>query len=371
MDIKKASTESDFKEVESFLETQEIPLPPVQLKNRFKLGYEKFINLISPNHETWILKDHNKTVATGTINFKSMKIEGFEQNVGITSFMRVKPDAKSTLLWTKYLLPSFAESIEKMKCKYVFSFVFYSFRSEIRKFRQAIKFRDEMPRYYLVRKASYITIHGRIPWKSKALKSIHIRKANPGDIPQILEFISLNQADRHLTQTWDKDKLAELIRRGTHDRNSLWIAIDSQAKVVGHFLPIEMSHFREDIITAVTPEVQNYFYIQKFFSFFGLATPTPKFGKPMPTLYLSFFEASNLDIFETMLRHVYKFLRHKKENISYTHFAGNLISRPPSCFLFGALSMDFYLILPPNQDPPDFLKSYWLAPIPEFEAISF
>lgn len=371
MNIKKAVTDEDYKEVADFIEAQEIPPPPIGVKNLFKKGYKSFLDRLSADHETWSLSNDTEVVAAGSLIFKKMIVEDVEQNVGITSFMRVKPDAKSTLLWTKNLLPQFSESIEKHNCKYIFSFVFYSFRSEIRRFRQAIKLRDEMPRYYLIRKASYISIHGRVPWRSKALKSIHIRKATLGDIPQILDFINKQQLDRQLAEVWDKERLTELIQKGQHDRNSFWIALDSQAKVVGHFLPIEISKYRSDIMTAVTPEVQNYYYIQKFFSWLKMAAPPPRKDQPIPTLYLSNIEAANQDIFETMLRHVYKFMRKKKEIISYTHFAGSLVSRPPKCFMHGGLPMDFYLILPPHEDPPEFLKSYWLAPTPEFEALCF
>lgn len=372
MDVKKAQTPEDYKELEDFIASQQISPPPVAIKNTFKQGYKKFLELMGHDHESWILKnDKGQISAAGSLIFQKMKIEEKVQNVAITSFMRVKPDAKSTLLWTRNLLPSFTESINKHECKYIFSFVFYSFRSEIRKFRQAVKLRDEMPRYYLVRKASYINIHGRVPWRSKALKSIHIKKAQPGDIPQILEFLKKQQIQRHLVHLWDKEKLTQLIAQGTHDRNSLWIALDSQAKVVGQFLPMEMSEFRQDIITDMTPEVENYSYIQKFFSWLKMAVPPPKKGLPIQTLYLSYIEATNQDIFETLLRYVYKFIRHKREIISYTHFAGNLITRPPKCFMHGGLAMDFYLILPPDENPPEFLKSYWMAPVPEFEAIYF
>ncbi len=371
MDIRKAVTFEDYKRVEEFLSHQVVPPPPIGIKHTFNQGYQNFLNMISPDHETWYLSHEDSVSAVGSLLFKKMIIEGEEQNVGVTSFMRVKPDAKSTLLWTKNLLPQFTESMQKHNCKYIFSFTFHSLRSEVRKFRQAVKLRDEMPRFYLVRKASYINLHGRIPWRSKALKSVHIRKATLSDIPQILEFTNRQQLERQLKEVWDEHRLTKLIEQGSHDRNSFWIALDFNEHVVGHFLPLELDHYRSDIMLEVTPEVENYHYIQRFFSWLNLATPPPKKNHPIPNLYLSNIEASNQDIFETLLRHVYKFIRKKKEIISYTHFAGNLISRPPKCFMYGGLPMDFYLILPPQENPPEFLKSYWLAPTPEFEALTF
>lgn len=371
MDIRKAVTFEDYEKVEAFLAQQEVPPPPIGIKHAFKQGYQNFLDLISPDHETWYLSHEGEVTAVGSLLFKKMIIEEEEQKIAMTSFMRVKPDAKSTLLWTKHLLPQFTESIQKHNCKYIFSFNFHSLRSEIRKFRQAVKLRDEMPRFYLVRKASYINIHGRIPWRSKALKSIHIRKAKLTDIPQILEFIHKRQLDRQLKEVWDEYRLQKMIEQGTHDRNSFWIVFDANENVVGHFLPVEISHYRSDIMFEVTPEVENYHYIQRFFSWLNLANPPPKKGHPIATLYLSHIEASNPDIFETLLRHAYKFIRQKKEIISYTHFAGSLISRPPKCFMYGGIPMDFYLILPPQDNPPEFLKSYWLAPTPEFEALTF
>lgn len=371
MDIKKATSESDYKAVEEFLSQQVIPPPPIAIMHAFKKGYKAFLDLLGSEHETWFLSREEQVHAVGSLVFKKMIIEEEEQNVGVTSFMRVKPDAKSTLLWARNLLPQFTESIENHNCKYIFSFIFHSLRSEVRKFRQAVKLRDEMPRFYLVRKASYISLHGRIPWRSKALKSIQIRKAQLEDIPKILEFVEKQQFNRQLKEIWDEKRLKEMIKKGTHDRDSFWIALDFEQHVVGHFLPIEISQYRSDIMVEVTPEVENYHYIQWFFSWWGLANKPPKKNRPIPTLYLSNIEASNQDIFETLLRHVYKFMRKKKEIVSYTHFAGNLTSKPPKCFMYGGIPMDFYLILPPNENPPEFLKSYWLAPTPEFEALSF
>src|SRR5690606_30972419 len=115
---------------------------------------------------TWIFEKDEKTLAAGSLIYKNLEVEGKLQTVAITSFMKIKPDAKATILWARHLLPEIHERLKSKNCDYIFSFVFESMRSQIRDFRQAIKLKDKMPRYYLVRKTSFILIHGRLPWLS-------------------------------------------------------------------------------------------------------------------------------------------------------------------------------------------------------------
>lgn len=365
--------EDDFKRAECFLSEQTTPPPPVGLKFKFPHGLKNYLDHLSPEHDTWIFEKDDKTLAAGSLIYQDMEIEGKEQKVAITSFMKIKPDAKATLLWARHLLPEIHERLKSKGCNYIFSFVFESLRSQIRDFRQAIKLKDKMPRYFLIRKASFILIHGRLPWRSHALKSVRILLAEDQHSEAILKFLHTQQESRQIKKIWTEEEIKELLQNHStfSPRRRLHICLDHEDSVVGLFLPEEINQIREDILISTSPETLSYFQFQRLLSFFGLTNRPPQKNHATKYLYLSMIDATNPDVFESMLRYVYKKLRHKNEIISYTHYSGNLISRPPSSFLVGSLPMDLYLILPEDKKPPDFLKAYWMAPIPELESIVF
>ncbi len=373
MKITHCTTKADFDKAEDFLDNQTLPSPPVELKFKFPKGFKYYSDQFSEENDTWIFSSDNETLAAGSLIYKNMTIEGQPQKIAMTSFMKIKPDAKATLLWAKHLLPKIHERLKEKNCDYIFSFVFQSERQKIRDFRQAVKLKDKMPRYFLIRKASFILIHGRLPWRSHALKSVTIRRALTFDIAEILNFLGPQQDLKKIKKVWTEVELKALILKGQNNKNreQLYIGVDHNNKVVGMFLPQEINEIRQDIMLSASPETFSYFQFQRLLSFIGLTNSPPRMKHPVSQLYISMIEATNPDVFESLLRFVYKTLRQRYEIISYTHFSGNLISKPPSSFIVGSLPMDLYLILPQDKNPPEFLKSYWMAPTPDLESITF
>ncbi len=373
MKITYCDTEKDYNLAEDFLDQQAVPSPPAELRFRFPKGLQEYLDHLSKENDTWILESEQKAIAAGSLIYKDMDIEGKSQKIAITSFMKIRPDAKSTLLWAKHLLPKIHERLKEKNCDYIFSFVFQSLQLQIRNFRQAVKLKEKMPRYFLIRKASFVLIHGRIPWKSHALKSVRIQEAELKNIPEILEFLRLQQNLKKIKKVWTEQELEGLIRSKAllTLRERLYLGMDHHRKVVGMFLPEEVNSIREDIMVSASPETLSYFQFQRLLSFFRLTNRPPYMKKPLKYLYLSMIDATNPDVFESLLRFAYKKLRLRNETIAYTHYSGNLTSRPPSSFIVGALPMDLYLILPADRNPPEFLKSYWMAPTPDLESVIF
>lgn len=377
MKITHCTDKADFDRAEDFLDQQIVPSPPVELNFRFPKGLKHYLDHLSSDHDTWIFDTEHeggrKTLAAGSLIYKHMEIEGRPQNVAITSFMKIKPEAKATLLWAKHMLPKIHERLREKNCDYIFSFVFQSLRQQIRDFRQAVKLKDKMPRYFLIRKASFILIHGRLPWRSHALKSVRIEAAQVKHIPEILDFFEAQHSSKKIKKIWTEDELKNLIeaRAKLSIREHLYICLNHNDKVVGLFLPEEINTIREDFMLSASPETLSYFQFQRLLSFFRLTNKPPQFKKPVKLLYLSMIDATNQDVFESLLRFVYKTLKERHEIISYTHYSGNLISKPPTSFLAGVLPMDLYLILPEDKKPPEFLKSYWMAPTPDLESLIF
>ncbi len=377
MKITQCYDKKDFDRAEDFLDQQTVPSPPVEMNFRFPKGLKHYLDHLSSDHDTWIFETEQdgglKTLAAGSLIYKQMQIEGKLQNVAVTSFMKIKPEAKATLLWAKHLLPKIHERLIEKKCDYIFSFVFQSLRQQIRDFRQAVKLKDKMPRYFLIRKASFVLIHGRLPWRSHALKSVRVEAAQDKHIPEILAFFEAQHSAKKIKKVWSKEELALLIsnRAKLAPREQLYLGLNHHDKVVGLFLPEEINSIREDFMISASPETLSYFQFQRLLAFFRLTNRPPQMKKPVKLLYLSMIDATNQDVFESLLRFVYKKLRHRNEIISYTHYSGNLISKPPTSFLAGVLPMDLYLILPEDKKPPEFLKSYWMAPTPDLESYIF
>lgn len=373
INITHCTQNEDFECAEKFLNEQGTPAPPVGLKYKFPKGLKKYLDHLSDDHDTWIFEKDEKTLAAGSLIYKTMQIEDKTQKVAITSFMKIKPEAKATILWARHLLPEIRQRLKEKGCDYIFSFVFESERSQIRSFRQAIKLKDKMPRYFLIRKTSFILIHGRIPWLSHALKAVKIIVAEDSHAEGIFNFIKTQQNAKKIKRVWTEQEVKDLIRERSKLtlRERLYVCLNHEGKVVGTFLPEEINNLREDILTSASPEALSYFQFQRLLSFFGLTNRPPQKNHPVKSLYLSMIDATNPDVFESMLRFVYKNLRHKNETICYTHYSGNLVSRPPTSFMAGSLPMDLYLILPEDKKPPDFLKSYWMAPTPDLESVIF
>ena len=375
MKITPCSEKIHYEKVEHFITTTDVPLPPVQLHFKFPKSYKNYLNFLNPDHETWMLENHkNEVIASGSLLYKNMNIEGISQKVAITSFMKTKAGIKSTSLWAKHLLPYIRKSLESNDCKYIFSFVFQSLRKDIRTFRKALRLKKSIPRFFLVRKASYILIQGRTPWRSKTLKGISIRIAQLCDVPQILHFLKSQQTPRSICQSWDLESVENRVQtslKKPHPREQLHVAINKKKVIVGIFQPFIVDQVRQDIPKKVTKEVQSYFQLQHILCYLGICNKPPKINQPIKQIYLSLLDSINPDVFESLLHYAYTHLKQKNEIISYTHFSGNITSKPPSGFIFGSMPLDLYLILPPEEEPPLFLRSYWMAPTPELEGVIF
>lgn len=336
--------------------------------------YFGLYKLQSENHRTYALRnDQNKIQAMASFALREVFQDGEVQQIALATDLRVAPSRQAILEWSNHFLPVMKSVKEDLGVSHFFSNINLTEPSGLNLFVRPRNMRRALPRYYLYRKFSLVSLHGRFPWAPKPLTFVKIRHGNEQNIDALIAYIIKRSQFRPFASVWDTSSLRKKMARlpGFSLENFL-IAFDANENVVGCLAPWSFQGIQDWIPRSYRLRAHNFRQFLKFGSAFGWTKVLPKpirstgFEAPLKFQYLTNIHVDNEDIFESLLHTAFS-QAGPQEFLCYAQVDKDIRLTPPASWIAARIPHALYAVIPPQTDLPTFLHPS-ISLNPEIEA---
>lgn len=328
----------------------------------------------SDDFVTYMLKDEeNKIQAAASFILRDVQTENSIQRVAHATDLRVSPNRRAILEWSQHFLPVMKELSTEKKVQHFFSSINHAETQGLNLFLRPRAMKRPLPRYYLYRKFFLTSLHGRLPWAPAPLPHVRIRPASPNHRDALLAYIIRRNQFRPFHSVWSEESFQ---RKMAHfkglDLSNFLIAFDSQQNIIGCTAPWRPVHTQDWIPISYSLRAHNFRQFLKFGSLLGWTRKLSKpirstgFESPLKFQYLTFVNADNEDVFESLLYEAYDQVSND-EFLLYAHAEADLRLLPPEDWITSSMPHSLYAVLQPDEAYPGFLNPS-INQNPEMEA---
>lgn len=336
---------------------------PIDLKIDRPRDFFLRYSVESDQYLTYLLREEKTTHLEGFATFviKNLQINQQETTVAFARDLRISQNRKAILSWGQHVLPVMHEVEKTMGAKIFFSILNMNEVKALNTFLRPRDDRRELPRYYLYRRFNIISLHGRFPWAANPLPKMKIRRASQRNWDAVAHYIINKSKMKNLSASWSLEKLAEQMERWRGlDVSDFLVAFDHSDNVVGCVAPWSSGGIEELIPMSYGLRAHNFRQFLKFGRWLGWTrTLTKPFTRlkveaPLNFRYLCFLNADNEDVFESLLHAAFDEAR-ENEFLVYLQMRSDLMLKRPLDWISAQTAYGLYAMVPPTQDPPDFL----------------
>lgn len=353
MHLRKAQTSDSPRLKEYFSKS---PLQgPVNLTNQRTGSFFDKYKLYSKDYVTYFLEDDEGEIqGLATLSFAKGYINGQEETIGYATDLRISNSRKAILSWSQHFLPILEKERSERNCRYVFSVVSRSQKMAQNAFLRPRSARRQLPRYHLYRKLTVVGVHGKWPWSPKPLPGLFHRSVTVEDLDRIHQFLKSERQGLCFPSYSTPAEINEQINSwiGMH-LPDLKIVEDSQKQIVACYAlwnPTAVEEWIPDSYKGISLTLQQ---VLKFLSWTRWTRPLSPAGKAFKFKYITFLQASNPDVFESILRLIWDATA-KDEFVVYPHFEGDLTHSPPKSFICSEWKFGLFCLQAPSDPFPDF-----------------
>ncbi len=317
----------------------------------------------SPQWVCYILRSRKDQSIHGMVTFilRESRWQGKFVRIAVATDLRISPEKTVLKNWLQYFLPVLREIRTKDGADYIFSSINMMDSGALKNFVRPRPLRRPLPRYFLYRKLSLISIHGRFPWAYKPLPSLRICRANEKILPELINYIVRQNQHKPFSSIWDENSFFQKMRRlvGTKIED-FWIAYDANDQVVGCLSSWSSKGINDLSPLSYSLRAHNFRQFVKLSHYLGFARlltkPKASTGKTQPLnfRYLTFLNADNADIFESLLWWAYESTP-KTEFLVYAACEGETHLRAPPTWITAEIPHALYSLVDPDEKKPDFL----------------
>lgn len=341
------------------------------IKSNFIFKIDRYRDFFAPyevqseEHLTYQLKDEDgkiEGIATFVVN--DVLIQGKPERIAFARDLRISSNRQAILSWAQHFLPVMSEITHTLRAKYFFSVMSMADIQALNAFVRPKSNKRPLPHYHLFRRFNLVSVHGRLPWASKPLKHLRIRRGAEGLKPKLIEYISKKSAQKDLARVWNEETFNYKLERWPNLKiEDFLIAIDKDENIVGCVAPWCAGNMQDLIPLEYSIVAHNFRQFLKFGKLFGWTrTLTKPFRKikieaGLNFKYLNFLFADNADIFETLLSRCYEDAK-ENEFLLYTQPRSEYILRRPKFWITANHPFAIYALIPPDSELPEFLRPY-------------
>lgn len=330
----------------------------VDRKGQFFSPYE----VQSDQFLTYVLSEkENEIHGVATFVIQNQGFQGLVQPIAWGRDLRIAQNRKAIFEWSNHFLPVMNEVTHAFGVKHIFTILNLNDAQLMNTFVRAHSLKRPLPRYHLYRRFNLITVHGKLPFVSNPLPHLRILRGTDEWLKPLSEYIIQRSKQFDLSLTWNEESFFERLARwkGLHIRD-FYIAVDSQKNIVGCAAPWSPGKIQDLIPLEYSPPAHNFRQFLKFGGYFGWTHPLTKpvhrleMEAPLNYRYLNFLHASNEDVFESLLFHIFDDLP-KDEFIVYTQMRSDSAKRPPKGWICSESPHGVYALLAPDAPLPKYL----------------
>jgi len=361
------ATESDTEELANFFAQQTLHGPvDVQLARPGHF-FDQY-RLHSPHYDVFVLRDLKGQVnGMAAIVYRDAYINGEVKKIGYCTDLRIASTREAIITWTKHFLPVLQDALDDRKCDYFFSVVVPQDSRAYNALVRPRSSRRSIPRFYMLGRFELVTVIGRMPWASRPLDTIEIKKCESSELDALVSYLDKKSRERTLSYVYNRELIDYRIKTWPgFGMESYLIAKDSLGNIVGCVAPWDSYEVQHMTIVEYHGFSKTLKRAMDLASFVGLTQRMPKEGEALNFSYLTHLYADNPDIFYSLLYESYELMKPTK-SLCYAHFANHLVTLPPRTFVSTTFPLAVYSLLPPDQPLPDFLRMSRLAAAPDLE----
>lgn len=332
-----------------------------------KGDYFAKLKLRSEEHQTYFLRNKKgKIAACASLVFEECFVGGEKQKVCWLIDLRVGPDRRSSLFWMESFFTKLFEAARAKKCQHIFSVIFKDEKHNLGSLIRPQAKKRHMPQFLHMRNFKMLSIHGKLPNLGNLLSSIKIRRLNTNRLEELCLYLNSQSNQRLLGSEFTPDLIQKRLDEWPGFlKENFFVCYDKKKNIVGCYALWDSSPIQKIKLHQHHSHSQNFYYITKMLSLFGLARPMAKPGQNLDFYFMTHLYCDNSDIFELMLHHA--FMRTRKKFLVYPQFEDHLIQLPPKQFLHQSLDFALYTILPHGENPKQSLRQNPFAPPPDLE----
>ena len=363
------ATEKDSQDLINFF--QKHPFPgPVEVSISRTHPFFDFYKITSDDFDPYVLRDdEGKVAGLVTLIYRETWLNGKIEKIGYMTDLRIEPQREALLSWSKSFLDIIDESKEKRNCRYLFTVLSQEQGKAYNTFLRARSPKRKMPRYYLLRKFDYITLHGRVPFFSRPLSTLNISSASKSDLAELLNYLNIKLRERPLgfVLNDENDLMTHLGRFKNLSLSDFLLARDNDGNIVGCVAPWDASPVQKYKVTEYHGYIAGLRQFLKVGSLIGMAKKLPERNQALRFKFLSHLLCDNPDVFQSLLYYAYKQTK-GAEFLTYINFHEDYTTNVPKHFLAGSLPFGVYTLWNEDEPLPECLLPTPMLPPPFLEA---
>lgn len=316
----------------------------------------------SDRFRSYILKDDEQQVQ-GIASFiiKDVMLQGRITTVAYGRDLRISNNRRAIIEWGDHFVPTLNDISNNYGVQHFFTSLNMTETKAFNAFVRPRNLKRLLPRYYGYRRFNLVTVHGRFPWAHNPLPTMQIRSGSSVNADALIYYITQKSHKRNLATYWDSYTFFKQLQRwrGLKIEDFL-IAFDSRNNIVGCCAPWSADGIQELIPLEYSLKAHNFRQFLKFGKLLGWTRPLTKpsyrlqLEESLQFQYLTHLFADNEDVFESILWTAFDRAR-SKDFLVYCQTRDDLIYRRPLSWVTARLPHGLYCMVPPDQDPPEFL----------------
>ncbi len=350
-------------------------LGSIQVKISREDQFFSFYQRVGLPYKTYILEDGNEILGTASFLIRELKFKDKILKIAQACDLRISPNRKAILSWSKFYQPLLEEIRLKENCDAFITSINHTETQSMNAFIRPKYKRTGQPIYSLSRKFNLVSIHGKYPWQSGLNRNIQVRPYNSSDKDQLIQYISEKANKYCFLPSLLSENLPEYIHRSLlYSWSQFLIAFSKDEKIVGCVQPVSSSLLQDYFPQDYSPQAHNFRQFLKAAQLLGLGRRlTRPFSRTqrqeaLHFRMLHFFLFEHAEVQKSLLNAAFETSR-QNEFLIYAFEKSDFAKRPPKGSIYAETPYGLYNIetsdrdilheLSLNNDQPAWLDLIW------------
>ncbi|MES2803381.1 MAG: hypothetical protein V4654_12880 [Bdellovibrionota bacterium] len=350
----------------------------LDVKIRRQIDFFSLYRRLQLKFHNYILEEtndiqNNEILGTASFLLQDTQVEKNNLNISYAFDLRISPQRKAVLNWSRHFLPRLQKLIKTEKVDHFITSINLESSQVINAFIRTKQKRSNKPFYELIRKFNLVSIHGFYPMIFKVNPYIKVGFLEKQDLKKFVRYLSEKVKTLDLAPTAMIDDLEKYIHESLiYSFRNFVVARDAKDNIVGVCYPLSSSLLQDYFPQSYNQQSNNFRQFLKFASFFRvgrkLTRPFSRTQKEQTLnfqfLHFLFFE--HPEVLQAMVKYTFEQSR-QNEFLVYTYEQSMYTHRPPIGTIHSETPHALYEIRTPEAidagEPPlkaKISKNLWL-----------
>lgn len=334
----------------------------IQLKLDRGRDFFKYYNMQSDQFVSYILRDDQSHIL-GHVSFiiESALIEGKKTIIAWSRDLRIAQDRRAVLSWSEHIKSVFEEVRKIFGVQYFMTTLNMNEVVAMNAFTRARQQKRFLPRYFLYRKFDLVSLHGQFPFTYPPDSKLKIRRGNPNQADQYLDYLLKKNQDYAFSLYTDRTDFQEMLDRWTSlSWEDFFIAFDAKDNIVGMMSSWSSAGIQDFIPLRYSLRAHNFRQFLKFGKMFSWSrTLTKPYHRIKIEAALNFRSLNHIyvdhpDVFHSLLWKAFEEAR-DNEFLVYVRDRKNISLKPPLGWIAAEQTYGLYCTVLPDEEIPAFL----------------